>query len=108
MRLQVSELAGGKQFKVVANRDLDANEFIFDAPGLLSMDASDGHEHSSLSQLRPHDDQISDSSEGASRLFIGPIRFVNHRCNDWNTCVSPKSPLHHTFTDRIDSVCCHI
>lgn len=90
------------QFTVVATRHLAANEFIFDAPGILSTDASDGHDHSELSQLRPHESQESSLVDMEDRLFIGPIRFLNHRCIDWNTSVSLICLLRPSWTDTIN------
>jgi hypothetical protein len=94
VRLRVLDLGPeGKGFGIFAQKDIVAGEIIYELPGLVAIDATEEHSH--LSSIIPHPEQGLGSN---SRVFFGPIRFINHRCHLFNVGVSGFS-LYWIFTD---------
>jgi hypothetical protein len=84
VRLRVIDLGlEGKGFGVFAHKDIFAGEIIYELPGLVAVDPTEEHSH--LSAIVPHPGQRLGSR---SRIFFGPIRFINHRCHLFNVGVS--------------------
>jgi hypothetical protein len=72
---------GHMGFGVRATKDIVKGEYVYELSGLLAIDNDTPHTH--LSETTP----FGDSSQDV-RVFFGPIRFVNHRCINFNAEVS--------------------
>ena len=75
---------GPRGFGIVARRPIQKNEYIYELPGMIAKSARP-HIQSKLSVIIPHHSQKQGKEE---RVFFGPLRFVNHMCEEYNVSVS--------------------
>ncbi|KII82902.1 hypothetical protein PLICRDRAFT_527696 [Plicaturopsis crispa FD-325 SS-3] len=74
VRLRVINMDGHLQFAVVAQRDIDPLEELWDLMGIMPIDSNG--QHTKVSEMAPEG--------GGARPLIGPIRFANHQCRSFN------------------------
>ena len=73
------------QFGIKAKVEIPEGVFI---PELLGLMASDTvAEHSGLSEIMPHNDQIGPREP---RILVGPLRFINHSCDVEGAIIKPN------------------
>ena len=71
-------------FGIIARRFIYEGEYIYELPGMIAK-TSRPDIQSNLSIMIPHRRQNQGSEE---RVFFGPLRFVNHICEEPNIMVS--------------------
>ena len=73
-----------KGFSIIARRDLQPGELIYELVGLIPKDNQAAH--TQLSEIIPHPSQVKRARK--PRILFGPIRFINHDCQAINADVS--------------------
>lgn len=87
VRLRVINMDGHLQFAVVAQRDIDPLEELWDLMGIMPIDSNG--QHTKVSEMAPEG--------GGARPLIGPIRFANHQCRSFNCEVSTGRAFFRVF-----------
>jgi len=85
VRLKLTSIGMKEEFGVLASRKFFPGEFIYELVGLVPIDGLASH--TELSVTMPHIDQ---GETVEPRVLFGPIRFINHHCDEYNVQVSKR------------------
>ncbi|KAF7426604.1 hypothetical protein PC9H_008973 [Pleurotus ostreatus] len=75
----IRSIGGHKQFGLVANRDLVANQYLQELLGMVPCDIGT-IPFTDLSVITPHPYTLETFQPGERRPYFGPMRFANHHC----------------------------
>jgi hypothetical protein len=75
-------------FGIVATAEIPEGRPIYELVGAIASGPTSND--SQLSSITTHEHSVHDKCLGTSRILYGPLRFVNHRCLNYNAQVGAR------------------